>query len=59
MARDYGVITTEGVELSLTFTQQELANLIGTSRETMSKILSSLQKNRVLTANRGKSLSWI
>jgi CRP/FNR family transcriptional regulator len=54
LARDYGAKTTEGVELSLTFTQQELANLIGTSRETMSKILNSLEKNRVLTANRGK-----
>ncbi|MEW6663533.1 MAG: Crp/Fnr family transcriptional regulator [Bacillota bacterium] len=54
LARDYGVKTAQGVELSLTFTQQELANLIGTSRETMSKILNSLQKNRILTANRGQ-----
>lgn len=54
LARDYGVQTGDGITLNLTITHQELANMVGTSRETVSKIINSLQKNRTIDVCRGR-----
>ncbi|WP_406678160.1 Crp/Fnr family transcriptional regulator [Moorella sp. ACPs] len=44
LARDYGTPREDGVTIDLNLSQQELANLIGTSRETVARILSDFKR---------------
>src|SRR5690606_4423070 len=47
----HGVATDAGVRIDLKLTHQELANLVGTARETVSRILAELQDARCLTVD--------
>lgn len=44
LARDYGTPREDGVTIDLNLSQQELASLIGTSRETVARILSDFKR---------------
>lgn len=44
LAEEYGEKKGEGVTIVLSLSQQEIANLIGTSRETVARILSELRR---------------
>ncbi|MEW8957662.1 MAG: Crp/Fnr family transcriptional regulator [Moorella sp. (in: firmicutes)] len=44
LARDYGTPRADGVTIELNLSQQELASLIGTSRETVARILSDFKR---------------
>ncbi len=44
LAKDHGVKTTRGIELNLDITRQDIANIVGTTRETVSRVLSELKK---------------
>ena len=46
--------TAEGIELNLTLTRQELASMVGTTRETVARILSRLQREGALKVQRNK-----
>lgn len=46
LSRDVGSDTSHGLKISVRMTDQELANLVGTSRATISKVISSLRKNK-------------
>ncbi|RXY99857.1 Crp/Fnr family transcriptional regulator [Fictibacillus sp. S7] len=48
LANSYGKMTEEGILLSLQLTNTELAELVGTSRETVSRMVSVLKKDKVL-----------
>ena len=48
LARQYGRKTGQGVEIDLSMTRQELANLVGTSRETVTRALSALKKSKII-----------
>ncbi|MDU2065739.1 MAG: Crp/Fnr family transcriptional regulator [Sporomusaceae bacterium] len=48
LARQYGKPTKAGVEIDLDMTRQDLANLVGTSRETVTRALGSLKKERTI-----------
>lgn len=48
LARQYGRQTERGVEIDLPMTRQELANLVGTSRETVTRVLSSMKKSKII-----------
>lgn len=52
LAAEYGQRTEDGIRISLPLTRQEIANLIGTSRETVTRLLSEFQRARVLEINR-------
>ncbi|MGE5575598.1 MAG: Crp/Fnr family transcriptional regulator [Syntrophothermus sp.] len=52
LAEEYGERIDDRIRLSLPLTRQEIANLIGTSRETVTRLLSEFQKARVLEINR-------
>ncbi|MDW7675208.1 MAG: Crp/Fnr family transcriptional regulator [Bacillota bacterium] len=54
LSREYGVEMGEGVFIRATFTHQELANMIGTSRETVSRILREFEKSGILKVVRQK-----
>ena len=47
----HGVSTEAGVRIELKLTHQELANLVGTARETVSRILAELQDAHCLTVD--------
>ncbi|MBS4021825.1 MAG: Crp/Fnr family transcriptional regulator [Dethiobacter sp.] len=47
-ARREGKTTKEGIVLDLELTRQEMASMIGTSRETVARILSRFQKDGIL-----------
>ncbi|WP_338825293.1 Anaerobic regulatory protein [Moorella humiferrea] len=44
LAKDYGTPRGDGVTIELNLSQQELASLIGTSRETVARILSDFKR---------------
>ncbi|SHM17416.1 CRP/FNR family transcriptional regulator, anaerobic regulatory protein [Caldanaerovirga acetigignens] len=51
---DYGQRTSRGIEIDLPVTRQELAALVGTSRETVTRILSQMKKNGIIDIDRQK-----
>ncbi|MBO8169852.1 MAG: Crp/Fnr family transcriptional regulator [Thermoanaerobacteraceae bacterium] len=52
LACEYGRETEEGVLVELALSQQDLANMIGASRETVSRSLNDLKKSKVLDFTR-------
>lgn len=44
LAKEHGVKTADGIQLKLDISRQELANMIGTARETVSRALSQFNK---------------
>ncbi|KAB2953107.1 Crp/Fnr family transcriptional regulator [Heliorestis acidaminivorans] len=51
-----GVQTLEGIEVSFDLTHEEIASLIGTTRQTVSLLFNSLQKEGLLHHGKGKVL---
>ncbi|MCK5534737.1 winged helix-turn-helix domain-containing protein, partial [bacterium] len=43
-----GVKTEKGIKINMELTHQELANLVGTAREIITKVLSNFKKNGYL-----------
>lgn len=54
LAQNNGKQTTEGIELQLDLSRQDLANLIGTARETVSRALSQFKKEGSIDIDRKK-----
>ncbi|MDW7675828.1 MAG: Crp/Fnr family transcriptional regulator [Bacillota bacterium] len=54
LASEYGKEERNQLEIDFSLSQQELANLIGSSRETVARILSDFKKQKLLTVNRQK-----
>ncbi|WP_366921972.1 Crp/Fnr family transcriptional regulator [Metallumcola ferriviriculae] len=52
LAGEYGKETEEGLLIDISLSQQELANMIGASRETVSRSLNDLKKSNVIDFNR-------
>ncbi|MFC7371342.1 Crp/Fnr family transcriptional regulator [Fictibacillus iocasae] len=48
LSNSYGKMTPNGIVLSNKFTNTELAELVGTSRETVNRMLSQLKKEKVI-----------
>lgn len=48
LAYRYGEKTQRGLEIDIDFTRQDVANLAGTTRETVSRIFSVMKKEKVL-----------
>ncbi|MCC5910819.1 MAG: Crp/Fnr family transcriptional regulator [Clostridiaceae bacterium] len=66
-SEDEGVTTNEGVEIKLHLSRQDLANMIGTARETVSRALSQFKKEgsidiegkRIIIKDMKKLKSWM
>jgi len=54
LAEDYGRKTSDGLLIELKLSHQDLANVIGSTRETVTVILGELQAERYLTVGRRK-----
>jgi CRP/FNR family transcriptional regulator, cyclic AMP receptor protein len=50
-ARDFGVGTSEGILLKMQLTQEEIAQIIGASRETVTRLLSALKRRHIIQVN--------
>jgi CRP/FNR family transcriptional regulator len=53
LSLNYGVQTDEGIKIQTKITHQLLAELIGCSRVTVSKIMSKLLKNKIIDKKKG------
>lgn len=54
MGNTFGEKTEEGLRLNVSLTNQELANLCGTSREVVNRLLSELRKEGIIKMNRNR-----
>ncbi len=52
MAAEYGKPAKEGITIDMALTNQELASMIGTSRESANRIISDLKKSGLIDVNR-------
>ena len=56
LAEQEGVSTDEGIFVAKRPTQQELASMVGTTRETVSRVLSELNRRGLITMS-GRSIT--
>lgn len=67
LGKEHGTETDEGVRIELPLSRQELANLIGTTRETVTRILGDfkkykcieLEKQAIILIDRAKLKTWL
>ena len=50
--RDFGERTTEGVRVQILLTQEEIAQVIGASRETVTRLFSALKRDKIIRVKR-------
>jgi CRP/FNR family transcriptional regulator len=66
LAEDYGKKRSRGIELDLNISRQELANIVGTTRETVTRVLTvfrkecsiDLDKNTITIIDLEKVKAW-
>lgn len=56
LSNSYGIKRKDGILINHTFTNQELANFCGSSREVINRMLGDLKKNNVISMHEGKIL---
>jgi CRP/FNR family transcriptional regulator len=54
LSNSYGIDAEDGKVINLPFTNQELANFCGTSREVVNRMLAQLRKNNVISIKKGR-----
>lgn len=54
LGEEHGVSTERGIEIELPLNRQELANMVGTSRETVTRIISRLSKEGLIILEKQK-----
>ncbi len=54
LAKEHGTKTDEGILINLNLTHQDLANFIGTSRESANRFISDLKKSKIISVDKGK-----
>ena len=54
MSLDHGIKTSKGIIVELPITRTELASIVGTSRETVTRMLSEMKRKGVIDMNRQK-----
>ncbi|KNZ68610.1 CarD family transcriptional regulator [Thermincola ferriacetica] len=52
LAKEHGLTCAEGIKIDLSLSRQELANLIGTTRETVTRVLSDFNKSNIIRLDR-------
>jgi len=50
--RDFGERTSEGVQVRIVLTQEEIAQIIGASRETVTRLFSVLKRDQIIRVKR-------
>jgi CRP/FNR family cyclic AMP-dependent transcriptional regulator len=49
--RDFGEQTTDGIRFGVSLTQEEIAQIIGASRETVTRLFGVLKRKRIIGVN--------
>ena len=52
-SRDFGELTSGGIRLRILLTQEEIAQIIGSSRETVTRLFSALKRQKIIRVNGG------
>ncbi|WP_281890210.1 Crp/Fnr family transcriptional regulator [Paenibacillus sp. YYML68] len=52
LAEQYGQLKPNGILINMKLTHQQLANLVGTVRESVTKVLQELQEDRIITIDK-------
>jgi CRP/FNR family transcriptional regulator len=52
-SRDFGELTAGGIRLQILLTQEEIAQIIGASRETVTRLFSALKRRQIIRVNGG------
>ena len=52
-SRDFGELTSGGIRLRILLTQEEIAQIIGSSRETVTRLFSALKRQKIIRVKRG------
>ncbi len=52
LCNSYGVLRENGIEISVPLTNQDLANFCGTARESVSRMLTELRKNHIISISK-------
>jgi CRP/FNR family transcriptional regulator len=52
-SRDFGELTSGGIRLRILLTQEEIAQIIGSSRETVTRLFSALKRQQIIRVNGG------
>lgn len=55
-SRDFGELTTGGIRLQILLTQEEIAQIIGASRETVTRLFSVLKREKIIGVHGGTML---
>ena len=50
--RDFGERTSEGIRVKMLLTQEEIAQTIGASRETVTRLFSALKRDQIIRVKR-------
>jgi CRP/FNR family transcriptional regulator len=51
LAKEYGVKTEKGTSIKIQLSRQELAEMVGTTRETISRVISKFKKEKSVSEN--------
>ncbi|WP_026882410.1 Crp/Fnr family transcriptional regulator [Clostridium akagii] len=54
LCKRHGTTTENGIEIDASITRQDIANMVGTSRETVSRVVSALKKEGLILTNSKK-----
>ncbi len=54
LATEHGIPVHEGTKISLNLTHQDLASMIGTSRESVNRVISEWRREGIIEATRGE-----
>jgi len=54
MALEHGIKTSHGIEVEMPITRSELASIVGTSRETVTRMLSEMKRKGIIDMDRQK-----
>src|SRR5690606_8888875 len=52
LVQEYGIVKEDGILISIPLTHQDLANMLGMSRESVNRVLNQLKKEKILSINR-------
>jgi CRP/FNR family transcriptional regulator len=52
-SRDFGELTTGGIRVQILLTQEEIAQIIGSSRETVTRLFSALKRQQIIGVKGG------
>ncbi|MDD3223271.1 MAG: Crp/Fnr family transcriptional regulator [Clostridium sp.] len=54
LSKRHSINTKKGTQIDLSITRQDIANMVGTSRETVSRVISSLKKDNIINTSSKK-----